>query len=336
MAIEKEETTEPRARRKEAPDWTLVTEEAQWQARDSQGEVVYDGKMWIMGGWFNSYLPAPRDVWSSADGHTWQLVQPEAAWTHSDLPMSVVFKGKMWMMGGWYNGRLEGHSASNAVWSSTDGVDWELVTESAGWSPRIASGAVVFKDHMWILGGTVNYFFGEDDNCVQNDVWRSADGKHWELVCENAPWSARAYHQVVVKDGKMWLLGGGDYLPNHHAKNDVWCSEDGVNWTLVTDNAPWEPRMWFSSVVYRDHIWVLGGWSKARDNFGDVWVSKDGLNWTELVSKRIWKSRHEHSAFVFQDKVWVVGGHARPLNSEVWSLEIPEGWLDEAEDEGTR
>jgi hypothetical protein len=39
--------------------------------------------------------------------------------------MSLAFKNRLWMMGGWYNGRLPGHSASNAVWSTTDGARWK-------------------------------------------------------------------------------------------------------------------------------------------------------------------------------------------------------------------
>jgi hypothetical protein len=74
-------------------------------------------------------------------------------------------------------------------------------------------------------------------------------------------------------------------------------------------------------------MWVLGGWSKENGNFGDVWYSQDGRDWTELKSNGIWKKRHEHSALVFKDRIWVAGGHAEPLNSEVWSLEIPEGWF---------
>ena len=48
-------------------------------------------------------------------------------------------------MGGWYNGRLPGHGASNEVWSSADGKTWEQATPHAGWSPRLAAGAVAFK-----------------------------------------------------------------------------------------------------------------------------------------------------------------------------------------------
>lgn len=304
-------------------NWVKVSEQAGWQPRDSQGEAVLHGRMWIMGGWYNSFEAPPRDVWSSADGKQWDLVERAAPWKHSDLPMSLAFKDQLWIMGGWFNGRLPGHSASNEVWRSADGAKWERVTDSAGWSPRIAAGAAVLQDRMWIVGGTENYYFG-DEKSLRNDVWSSADGKEWQLATANAGWSPRAYHQVVAHDGKLWALGGGNYVPEYHAKNDVWSSPDGVNWTQVTDAAPWHPRLWFSAVTYRDSIWVLGGWSNnpAR-NWGDVWHSRDGKNWTQLKSDVIWKARHEHSAFVFQDKLWVAGGHAMPLSSEVWSLDFP-------------
>jgi hypothetical protein len=308
-------------------DWLKVTGKAAWQARDSSGEVVFKDRLWLLGGWFDSFTAPPRDVWSSPDGATWTLATKEAPWKYSDLPMTLVFDGHMWLMGGWFNGRLPGHGASAEVWSSTDGLAWERVTKSAGWSPRIAAGAVVFKGRMWILGGTEDYYFG-DDASLKNDVWSSADGKEWKQETASAPWSPRAYHATVVHDGKLWVLGGGNYVPSYRASNDVWSSPDGVNWEQVTDGAPWNPRLWFSAVVHRDRIWVLGGWSNnpAR-NWGDVWHSPDGRRWTQLRSNVVWKERHEHSAYVFQDKIWVAGGHAQPLNSEVWSLEIPKDWF---------
>jgi hypothetical protein len=313
---------------KKAPDWVKVTDQAGWQPRDSQGEVVYQDQLWILGGWFNSFEAPPRDVWSSQDGKAWRLVQEKAPWKHSDLPMTLSFDNKIWLMGGWYNGRLPGHSASNAVWWSTDGVEWALATKSAGWTPRIAAGAVVFHGEMWILGGTDNYYFG-DEPSVKNDVWRSADGKEWKLATADAGWSPRAYHAAVVHDERIWVLGGGNYLPHYQALNDVWCSEDGIHWTQVLDAAPWHPRLWFSAVVYRDRLWVLGGWSNhPSQNWGDVWYSPDGKSWKELNSAVTWKARHEHSAYVFQEKIWVVGGHAQPLSSEVWQLEISGDWFN--------
>ena len=120
----------------------------------------------------------PRDVWSSPDGANWRLATKQAPWNSSDLPMSLSFNGRMWLMGGWHDGRLPSHGASNEVWSSTDGVNWLMVTKNAGWSPRLAAGAVVFKDRMWIIGGTEDYYFG-DDASNKNDVWSTVDGKEW-------------------------------------------------------------------------------------------------------------------------------------------------------------
>lgn len=307
-------------------DWVKETGQAEWRARDSQGELVYRNRLWIFGGWYDSFSAPPRDVWSSADGRKWERVTESAPWIHSDLPMTLAFGGRMWMLGGWYNGRLPGHSASNAVWSSKDGAKWERVTEKAGWTPRIAAAAVVFRGRMWILGGTENYYFG-NERSLKNDVWSSADGKSWKQETADAGWAPRAYHQAVVLGGKIWLFGGGNYVPEYQAFHDVWSSEDGVKWTRVTEAAPWSPRLWFSAAVYRGHMWVLGGWSRIPEkNWGDVWYSANGKDWTELKSKVIWKERHEHSAFVFKDRLWVAGGHAKPLSNEVWSLFLPKGW----------
>ncbi|WP_395737281.1 galactose oxidase [Prosthecobacter sp.] len=306
------------------PDWILEST-APWQPRDSQAEWVFKDQLWIAGGWFQSFADPPRDVWASPTGRDWKLIAPNAPWLHSDLAMSLTFRDRMWIMGGWYKGRLPGHSASNQVWSSTDGVAWNQVTSGANWSPRLAAGLVEHRGRLWLLGGIEDYYFGNDAS-LKNDVWSSTDGKEWKLEAAQAAWSPRAYHQAVVLNDKIYILGGGNYVSNYQSKNDVWSSADGVNWTCETESAPWAPRLWFSAAVYRGRIWILGGWSKEKDNHGDVWHSADGKNWQRLETKTCWKSRHEHSALVFQDKLWILGGHARPLSSEVWSLSIPSDW----------
>ena len=308
------------------PAWVRVTEKAGWTARDSQGELVYKNRLWLFGGWMNSFEAPPRDVWSSADGKKWTQVTAKAPWIHSALSMSLTFKNRMWFMGGWYNGRLPGHSASNQVWSSTDGKVWTRATKAAGWTPRLAAALVEFKGRMWMLGGTENYYFGNKKS-LKNDVWSSPDGKTWTRATDNAGWTPRAYHQAAVLGDRMFVFGGGNYVPEYEAFNDVWSSTDGVHWTRVTEKTPWHPRLWFTSVVYRNRMWVLGGWSNnPSKNWGDAWYSKDGKTWTEYKTSTTWKARHEHSAYVLGGKLWIAGGHARPLSSEVWSLELPDGW----------
>lgn len=303
-------------------DWEQVTERAEWQPRDSSGELVFNDQLWLLGGWFDSFAPPPRDVWSSRDGRSWDKVTSEAPWRYSDLPMTIAFANRMWIMGGWTNGRLDGHGATSEVWSSTDGRDWKQETQNAGWSPRIASGLVEFQGRMWILGGTENYYFG-DQKSLRNDVWSSGDGVNWRQEVAEAPWSARAYHQAVVLNDRIWIMGGGNYVPEYHVKNDVWSSADGIHWEQATDQAPWSPRLWFSALTYREHMWVLGGWSNnPSKNWGDTWYSPDGKSWKQLKTEHNWKARHEHSSYVFKDQIYVAGGHAQPLSSEVWTLKL--------------
>lgn len=316
---------------KPALSWKLEIPHAPWQARDSQGELVFNDRLWIMGGWFDSHSSPPRDVWSSPDGKTWELVTDAAPWKHSDFPMVLTFQNKMWLMGGWYNGRLPDHSASSEVWSSSDGKEWHQVTEHAGWTPRLAGVLVEFKGRMWIFGGIEDYYFGNQAS-LKNDVWSSADGKNWTCETPDAGWAPRAYHQAAVLDGKIYVFGGGNYTPTYQAFNDVWSSEDGKTWRCETDHAPWIERIWFGSVVYRDRIWILGGWTKEGDNprnLSGVWFSQDGRQWTQLSTETTWKERHEHAVFVFQDKLWLAAGHAQPLSNEVWSLHIPHDYFDD-------
>lgn len=318
----------PESGRSKGLSWVRVTEHAPWKKRDSSGEVVLNGKMWLLGGWFSSYGPFPNDVWSSADGVHWTLVSPAAGWVHADLPTTVVHDGKMWIMGGWANGRLAGASASNQVWCSADGAKWQQATAAAAWSPRLGAGGTVHNGKMWILGGVEQYFFGTKKDLL-NDVWSSADGVRWEPATRNAPWAPRAFHAALAFDNKLWVMGGGNYLPTYEGHNDVWSSPDGAHWTRVTEKAPWPPRIWFSAVVYKNRMWVLGGWSnRPSANWNDVWYSSDGANWKQLNADNVWSKRHEHSAYVLDGKLWVAAGNAWPCTNDVWQLDIPDSWLE--------
>ncbi|WP_236973647.1 Kelch repeat-containing protein [Membranihabitans maritimus] len=305
------------------PQWELVKDSVAWLPRDSQGELVFKDHLWIFGGWHSSYEAPPRDVWKSKNGKRWKKVTDKAPWIHSDLPMVTTFRGKMWFMGGWYNGRLEGRSASNQVWSSENGENWDLVVESANWDPRCAAAIVEFKGKIWLLGGTNDYYYGDEESLL-NDVWYSEDGKDWKLATDNAGWPPRAFHQAVVLNNKIYLMGGGNYDPEYKAYNDVWSSEDGIHWVQETESSPWHERIWFSSVVYRGNMWVLGGWSNnPYINWEDAWYSSDGRNWNKLNTKGpMWKGRHEHSAYVFKNRLWIAGGMTPPLVNDVWSIEL--------------
>jgi hypothetical protein len=290
----------------EVPTWVQVASRNSWVPRDSCGELVFDGKMWLFGG----YTPkVVGDIWTSKDGTDWIPYGTFPSPAGVNIPVNFVFRGKMWLT-----------DNKDAFYMSADGKTWEQV--AAGIPPfgRAGAGGAVFRDRMWILGG-------RKGSAVYNDVWSSSDGVNWMCELKEAPWSRRHFFGVLVvvfKD-KLWILGGAiqAYHP-FRAYTDVWSSSDGRNWTKVSDG-PWLPRMWNTAVVYRDRMWLIGGFraDPTWNNFNDVWYSADGVNWRQMLSPRVWSPRHELSAYVFKDMIWVVGGNAWPLMNDVWSLEIP-------------
>lgn len=306
--------------------WSLVTSTSAWSPRDSAAEYAFRGRLWMMGGWEDSFAPNPRDIWSSSNGLDWSVVRAEAPWTHGDLAASTVFDSRMWMMGGWANGRLTGASSTNAVWSSGDGFDWQP-HGSAPWDARLGAASVSFAGRLWLAGGVTRYHDGGSDS-LRNDVWYSTEGSTWRRATASAAWAPRAYHQLVAHEGRLFVLGGGNYLPAYEGRNDVWSSSDGANWRRETDAAPWSPRIWFSAVSYRGYLWVLGGWSgDPYRGWGDVWYSRDGRHWAAYAAGEQWTRRHEHSAFVHDDQLWVAGGFAEPLTNDVWKLSLPPDWV---------
>jgi len=274
--------------------WNSTT--AGWPKRSSFGAVVFDNKMWVMGGFNGSYL---NDVWSSSDGASWNSAT--AGWSERRGFGVVVFDNKMWVMGGY-----DGSDYLNDVWCS-HGAGWIKVldndpSDTDRWSPRANFGVVVFDNKMWVLGGY--------DGSYLNDVWCSCDGKNWSQVTTPSPFSARSNHASLVFDNKMWVLGGfngSNYL------NDVWSSSDGASWNSAT--AGWPKRSSFGAVVFDNKMWVMGGFN-GSNYLNDVWYSSDGTNWNSATAG--WPKRSSFGAVVFDNKMWVMGGYNGSYLNDVW------------------
>ena len=277
--------------------WQLATDSAGWSARSSHTSVVFDNKLWVIGGYDGS--SKLNDVWYSTDGLSWAQAAARAGWSGRTVHTSVVFDDKLWVIGG-YDG-----SHKNDVWYSADGVNWTQATSSAGWSARYNHTSVVFNDKIWVLGG-----YGSG---YRNDVWYSEDGLNWLQATSDAGWAGRDDHTNVVFDNKLWVLGGWD----GSRFEDVWYSDDGVNWTQATSSAGWSARAAHTSVVFDNKLWVLGGWDGSR--LKDVWYSTDGVNWTQATGSAGWSERASQTSVVFDNKLWILGGSdgSNRLN-DVW------------------
>ena len=235
--------------------WAEATSAAGWGARSTHATVVFDGKMWVLGGYDGL---TERDVWSSTDGASWTNANASEHWTARNGHAAVVFKEKMWVLGGY-----DGDNHRDDVWSSTDGSDWTKATNAAGWDARSGHAAVVFDGKMWVLGG----FDGDD---FRDDVWSSTDGSDWTKATDAPGWDARSGHAAVVFDKKMWVLGGYD---GDDYRDDVWWSTNGSDWTKLDNGMPhWSGRWGHTVVTLGEKMFLLGGNEEGNIDKNDVWV----------------------------------------------------------------
>ncbi|MBB3059202.1 Kelch repeat-containing protein [Microbulbifer rhizosphaerae] len=191
---------------------------------------------------------------------------------------------------------------------------------------RSEHGSVVFKEKLWIIGNAV--WRGEES------IWATEDGVVWHPVKSNFP--KRSGHSLTVHEGKLFVIGGSDrrkrIVTSDPEMNDVWATEDGINWVQITDNAEFAPRKDHRVVSHNGRLWLIGGVNfgeLAEDEdfyYSDVWSSEDGTNWTLEVEETPFANRFDHVAVVHQDRIWVLGGWGRREATEVWVSENGIDW----------
>ena len=265
-----------------------------WEGRHCAGYVVFQDRMWIVGGDTNQEH-YQYDVWNSSDGRIWTHVNKgrDVPWGPRALHHTCAFKGKLWVMGGQ---TIPHHAPAEErfyddIWNSSDGIHWERVAATGPrWSARGAiGGSVVFKGRIWILGGGAYWTENVPEPERFHDVWSSSDGIHWERHLERAPWLPRQYHDVAVFDGRMWVMEGGNPNSPHAAP-------------IAADTASRRPEM---------AHWI------STSNLNDVWYSADGVKWRELPNTP-WAPRHAASVFVHDNALWIAAGNN--MESDVWKL----------------
>ena len=96
------------------PDADPVVYNSHWSARRDYAAVVFDNKIWVMGGNDGS---SKNDVWWSSDGASWtKLTNGTSHWSAREAHAVVVLGDKMFLMGGWAASSDTMGAALNDVW----------------------------------------------------------------------------------------------------------------------------------------------------------------------------------------------------------------------------
>ena len=194
-----------------------ITNNPGFSARSGFSLLVFQNKLWILGGYDVTAGEYKNDVWNSEDGISWTKVSPNVPIKGKpQFPVrtnhsSVVFNNKIWVIGGVANS-----SRKNDVWYSEDGISWIEATPEAPFESRAEFSTEVFNNKLWVIRGN-----------QQADVWFSNDGLIWTETSSEAGFPDREYHSSMVFHDKLWLIGGEGSVDD---KIKIWNSADGATW----------------------------------------------------------------------------------------------------------
>ena len=115
-------------------------------------------------------------------------------------------------------------------------------------------------------------------------------------------------------------------------------------WIKVTGKAAFAPRDGAGALVFKDRMWLLGGWNPGdKKHFpricnNEVWSSADGATWSlvkpntfldrKFDPARDWEGRHTAGYVVYRGKMWIVGGdvNQRHYQNDVWNSADGKKW----------
>jgi len=250
--------------------------------------LVFDDNIWIIGGSSYDILEAGDNVYKSADGKSWEVVT-ESGFPQRSQHASVVFNGKMWIIGGSSDGFSED---LNDVWFSEDGITW-INANATGLPNMMGHAAVVYDGKIWVMH--------------QTGLYNSNNGTDWVKV-ESTTFPANIGAKSLVFDNKLWLIGGRDVLSGELV-NDIWYTNDGIEWYQTNSPPSFPKRVLHSIAVFDGKMWVMGGLHDSLGALNDTWYSSDGEHWYEiLTNESLYTKRFYHTSVVFNQGLLTVGG----------------------------
>ncbi|RZT96208.1 Kelch motif protein [Ancylomarina subtilis] len=295
--------------------WTNLSPNAGFPLYTQMTAFELDGKYFVVGGLKGAAVYGDHEagIYSSTDGVAFTEVSSTIFQDYGIAVGSATVKhgDKQLLLGGlsysdYFGGGTGDGNGVNKVWTSTDGATWEKITTTQtdyeGWgaAPEVNSFSIRteptvanMNGDLYVVGG-FSVAYGAPQGAIA-DAWKSTDGGATWTNLEadfGADFVARAKSQLVVYNDELYLIGGRTGYPNQYF-NDVYKSADGINWTKLAVEKPFDACAGHICYVYNDRFYLIGGnvATGEMDESTEIavpsnatWVSEDaGLNWTKVT-----------------------------------------------------
>jgi hypothetical protein len=281
-------------------------------ARDDHVSVIYNGYMYSIGGWdavgaIKTVAVAPVNP----DGTigTWAAT--------TELPLALnnlaaaASNGYLYAVGG-----HDGGNSHNEVWYAPILAGGNVGTWTATSSfvtPRHGHKVAVYNGRMYLLGGvdTANPF---------NDVQYAtinADGTLGSWTPTTGFTTLRQQHGVVVHDGRIYVIGGGDGSVVLDTVEYATVNNDGSVGTWASTTSFATPRYYHMTVADNGFVYVLGGRNALSSYYADLQFAPVNPNGTLGV----WTAGVQYPSAVMmagsavtQGNLFVAGGASNGSN----------------------
>lgn len=133
----------------------------------------------------------------------------------------------------------------------------------------------------------------------------------------------------VVFRNRLYLIGGSSFDPDKPG-NDIgyynFETKDWISSKEMKNTAFPTPRMGHSCIVYKDEIWLLGGYHAAQGTLSDIWTTKNGQSWTKAAITLPNGGRCMMGATIYRDELWIYGGFKQEPGGDSYGYDDTRKW----------
>lgn len=218
-------------------------------------DVSFNNKMWAFESDPINGIARPA-IRSSTDGKNWVVEKDSADFPRRSYPLATVMDGKVWIMGG----SSSSHDFQD-VWNSTDGLHWQLVTDSL----PFAKGSPLWRRECHLITYQNQLFL-----ITPSKAWTSPDGKSWNLISSEFTDVQLWAFAPVVYDNTLFIIASdmGDTYPSNSA---CYFDTRSQEFRYIDFPHPFTKRAEEAAVVFNNKVWVIGGKGEDSTSAGDVW-----------------------------------------------------------------
>jgi hypothetical protein len=340
------------------------TSAASWSGRNAPSSVVYNNRMWVIGGKTGAST-FNNDVWSS----TPPAIGVGSTLAAADTSITSPTDGQPFRL------RLDVNIANAALAASIQDFRLQYAPLTGGscaastFSDVTNTSAVSYYNNTGgSNGGDISTTFPTDPasptgytaesyqqygtNYFTNPYAISAgyDG-YWDFaLATNNTIAATTYCLKMVlynvsQDRETDLTTYTNYpqitTPAYNLGQSAYrfyknqdASSAGGGWTQATTSgtnyATALGRYQGGSLVFNNKMWMIAGFNTSNVALKDVYSSTDGSNWTQATSGAAFSARSEFATVVFNNKMWVLGGwdSTSTYKNDVWSSSDGVTWTE--------